>query len=269
MRLVLLVTAVLLLTCRSSLASFTEAEGPARRGEYPAAYDACKAEAEKGDAECQNLVGVLFQKGLGVPNNLKEAMRLFALAASQKLSAAQINLGLTQLNGLGIPPSEKEAARWFELASAQGDPVAEYHLAVLLLKGREIEKNPEKAVGLLRDGADRGFAPAQLMLALALDYLPKDQAELLRLNFFTGRESPMRWSRKSVRTSNCAPRIWSVLACLARRLNAERVSNSASRKSTKRNVTRPWADISSTFLFKTCAWLSGCSASRPASPSSQ
>ena len=56
-------------------------EAAERRGEHTDAYQACQSEADAGDAECQNLVGYLFQEGLGVPLNATEAIRLFRVAA--------------------------------------------------------------------------------------------------------------------------------------------------------------------------------------------
>jgi len=160
---------LLLLIPRPSLANFASAQAAARAGEFPAAYEACKEEAEKGDPECQNFLGILFQKGLGVSENMTEALRLFTLAAGKKLAAAENNIGFAHLNGFGTPRSEKEAARWFGMAAAQGDPIGEHRLALLLLNGKEIEKDSAKAVELLRHGADRGYVPAQLSLALAFE----------------------------------------------------------------------------------------------------
>src|SRR5947207_7050983 len=73
MRLVL-AAFLLILIARPSLAEFTAAEAAIRRGEHALAYEYCKAEAEKGDPDCQNLLGILFQKGLGGTEELKEAM---------------------------------------------------------------------------------------------------------------------------------------------------------------------------------------------------
>jgi S1-C subfamily serine protease len=160
---------LLLLISRPGLANITNAQAAAHAGEYPTAYEACKEEAEKGDAECQNLLGILFQRGLGVSANPTEALRWFGLAAAQKMPAAEDNIGLAHLNGLGTPKSEKEAARWFGVAAAQGDPVGEHRLALLLLFGKEIENDPSKAIDLLKHGADRGYVPAQLTLALAFE----------------------------------------------------------------------------------------------------
>ena len=160
---------LLLLMSRPGLADSTTAEAAIRRGDPAAAYEACKVEVEKGDADCQNIVGVLFQKGLGVPADMNEALRLFTAAAAKKLPAAQDSLGFAHLNGLGVPRDEAQAARWFGLAAAQGDPIGEHRLALLLLAGKGIEKDTTKAIELLRHGADRGYVPAQVGLAVAFE----------------------------------------------------------------------------------------------------
>jgi S1-C subfamily serine protease len=165
----LLAALLLLLVCRPALADFVAAEAAERRGDHPEAYEACKGEADAGNAECQNLVGLLFQKGLGVPANSSEALRFFRLAAAKGLAAAQVNLGITYQNGLGVAPDDAQAARWYQLAVAQGDPIGEFNLALLSITGRGVPKDPAKAAELLRHAADRGYTLAQVTLALALE----------------------------------------------------------------------------------------------------
>jgi len=152
-----------------ALADFEAAEAAQRRGEYSEAYEACKIEADAGDPQCQNLVGYLFQEGLGVPANATEAIRLFQLAAKRGLAMAQCYLGLAYERGLGVSPDEVQAVRWYQLAAAQGDPVGEYFFAMSLAAGRGIAQDRARAVELLRHAADRGFAAAQVALGFELE----------------------------------------------------------------------------------------------------
>jgi S1-C subfamily serine protease len=160
---------LLLLVQRPALADFATAEAAMRRGDYSDAYEACKGNADEGDVECQNLVGYLFQQGLGVPANATEANRLFRLAANGGLAIAQSHLGFAYERGLGVARDDVEAARWYQLAAAKGDPIGEYYLATLLAAGRGITQDRGKANDLLRHAADRGFAPAQIALAFGLE----------------------------------------------------------------------------------------------------
>src|SRR5690242_18935797 len=137
MRLVL-AAFLLILIARPSLAEFTAAEAALWRGEHAMAYEYCKAEAQKGDPECQHLLGILFPKGLGVTEDLKEAIRLFTAAAGKKLAEVQLNLGLLYLNGTGVASDDAEAERWLGLAAAQVQPSVEHRLLLLLLAGKGV-----------------------------------------------------------------------------------------------------------------------------------
>jgi len=145
------------------------AEAAVRRGEHSQAYEGCKREADAGDAECQVLVGYLFQEGLGVPENPTEAIRLFRLAAKRGLAVAQFRLGITYASGLGVPSNYAEAARWYQMAAAQGDLIGEYLFAMALAEGRGIDKDWARAIELLRHAADRGYPLAQVALGFQLE----------------------------------------------------------------------------------------------------
>ena len=160
---------LLLLVQHQASADFMTAEAAFRRGDHPEAYQACKSEAEAGDPDCQVLVGYLFQEGLGVPENVTEAIRLFRLAAKRGLAVAQFRLGITYARGLGVPSNYAEAARWYHLAAAQGDPIGEYLLAMAMAEGRGIDKDWVRAIELLHDAADRGYPPAQVALGFQLE----------------------------------------------------------------------------------------------------
>lgn len=98
---------------RPASADFAAAEAAVKRGEYPSAYLACRSEADAGDAECQHLVGYLYQEGLGVPLNATEAIRLFRRAAKRGLAIAQCHLGFAYERGFGVSPDHLEAVRWY------------------------------------------------------------------------------------------------------------------------------------------------------------
>jgi len=160
---------LLLIIPRPALADFEAAEAAQKRGEYSEAYRACKSEADAGDAQCQNLVGYLFQEGLGVPANETEAIRWFRLAAKRELAIAQCHLGLAYERGLGVAPDQAEAVRWYQKAAAQGDPIGEYFLGFALSEGHGITKDHARAIEVLRHAADRGYVPAQIALAFELE----------------------------------------------------------------------------------------------------
>ena len=61
--------------------------------------------------------------------DLKEAIRLWTLAADQGDASAQYILGLCYKNGEGVEKDLKEAVRWFRLAAEKGNNNAKMGLA--------------------------------------------------------------------------------------------------------------------------------------------
>lgn len=95
------------------------------KGDYATALRIFRQLAEKGDAAAQNDLGVLNEKGQGVPQNYVEAANWYRLAADQGTAVAQLNLGLLYAKGHGVPKDYVLAHMWFNLAAAQGNKAAE------------------------------------------------------------------------------------------------------------------------------------------------
>jgi len=109
--------------------------------------------ADKGIAEAQINLGMMFESGQGVPQDFNEAIRWYRLAADQKLikaqeklnlllkkaAEAQINLSLGMMfeSGQGVPQDFNEAIRWYRLAADQGLIKAQKKLNFLLNKTKE------------------------------------------------------------------------------------------------------------------------------------
>ncbi|MBI3039708.1 sel1 repeat family protein [bacterium] len=58
--------------------------------------------AQRGYADAQDLLGVMYKLGDGVSKDYKEAEKWLRLAASQGDSDAQHNLGVMYYNGEGV-----------------------------------------------------------------------------------------------------------------------------------------------------------------------
>src|SRR5512143_1584922 len=65
-----------------------------RSGNYKAAYQIIKPQAENGDADAQFILGFLYDEGKGVPQDSTEAAKWYRRAAEQGNKAARHNLGL-------------------------------------------------------------------------------------------------------------------------------------------------------------------------------
>lgn len=80
-------------------------------------YEKFRARAQAGDAESQNLIGVMLFFGEGVPRNRFIAHWWFHEAADQGNARAQRNLAIMHSLGAGVPRDDIEAERYFRLAA--------------------------------------------------------------------------------------------------------------------------------------------------------
>ena len=76
--------------------------------------------AEAGDVKSQMTLGVLYDYGLGVPQDKEEAFKWFRKAAEQGNFAAQFFMGRHYEDGDGVLQDFVQAHAWFNVASANG-----------------------------------------------------------------------------------------------------------------------------------------------------
>ena len=96
--------------------------------------------AEGGDTTAQWNLGVMYDTGVGVPQDYKEAVKWYTKAAEQGDVDAQNNLGAMFDNGEGVVQDYKEAFKWFTKAAEQGDVDAQYNLGDMYGKEKECLK---------------------------------------------------------------------------------------------------------------------------------
>jgi uncharacterized caspase-like protein len=87
------------------------------RADYRTALAVWKPMAEQGDAEAQNYVGEIYERGLGVSPDYAQAADWYRKAAEQNFAPAQINLGQLYDKGLGVPQDPALARQWYARGS--------------------------------------------------------------------------------------------------------------------------------------------------------
>ena len=87
---------------------FEDGEAARSRGDYATALSLWRPLAAQGNANAQYNLGVMYERGQGVPQDYKEAVRLYGLAATQEHDSAQFNLGVMYRDGQGVPQDYKE-----------------------------------------------------------------------------------------------------------------------------------------------------------------
>lgn len=150
-----------------------------RAGANKDLYEKINALAQKGNAEAQYHLGMMFNNGIGVEKNPKKAFEWFQRSADGgdpfgayklgcyfsgqfkgvvpvnkekalefKLIAARAGYSLAQ-HDVGIlfygQQNYDEALKWWEAAAAQGYPSALYNLSVIYKEGKAVQKDHGRA----------------------------------------------------------------------------------------------------------------------------
>lgn len=113
--------------------------------------------AINGLAVAQFNLGVLYETGMGVPEDQTRALLWYHSAAEQGFALAQYNLGRLYAFGQGIPQSDTESKRWFQRAANLGVGDALYALATFETGELERER-------MMYTAAKAGAEAAQLWL---------------------------------------------------------------------------------------------------------
>lgn len=156
--------------------------------------------SELGDPVGMTLLGRLYHRGRGVPQNTTTARQLykqaaprFALAyaflgesylessnsadhsrailyflngASAGETESMIQLAVMYTRGDGVTRDYASAAKWLDQAQQRGDPVASFQRGALYHNGLGVPKSHAEAVTLYRRAALAGYAPAQAALGM-------------------------------------------------------------------------------------------------------
>ena len=83
-------------------------------------FDETMAAAKQGNAVAQYNLGVMYDNGMGVPENDAEAVKWYRKAADQGDAKAQHNLAFMYANGMGVPENFIRAYVWWSMAKTQG-----------------------------------------------------------------------------------------------------------------------------------------------------
>ena len=117
--------------------------------DLPLAYKGFLAAAKEGHANSQFNLAIMYEQGIGVAKDEKEAVVWYGKAAAQGNSAAQFNLGVLYENGRGTKVDFAKANEWYRKASVQGDPLAIGNLGMLYVRGDGVKENKTAGVALL------------------------------------------------------------------------------------------------------------------------
>ena len=158
------------LACGSCFAGLDEGLAALARRDYAAAAKELRPLAERGNAEAQYRVGLMYEFGAGYPKDVAQAVVWLTRAANQGHVAAQQELGVVYTTGDGVAKDDARAVAWFRKAANAGNPAAQYNLGLMLAKGAGAQLDYDEALAWFRKAAAQGFAAAQFKVGVAYEH---------------------------------------------------------------------------------------------------
>jgi TPR repeat protein len=98
---------------------------------------------------------------------MAKAIALYRQAAERGSTPAQTYLGVIYDKGRGVPRDDAEAIKWYRLAANNGDAQSQFNLGVFLIQGRGTTKDENAGWDLVRKAAEKGYQPARSALLRA------------------------------------------------------------------------------------------------------
>lgn len=142
-----------------AIANFEAGIAAYNANDLPLAYKEFLAASEKGHADSQFNLGLMYEQGIGVGKDEKEAVVWYGKSAALGNAAAQFNLGVLHENGRGTKVDFAKANQWYRKASVQGDALAIGNLGMLYVRGDGVKVNTVAGVALLLMSATADQSP--------------------------------------------------------------------------------------------------------------
>ncbi|MFA4902179.1 MAG: tetratricopeptide repeat protein [Desulfobaccales bacterium] len=101
--------------------------------------------AAGGDVLAWYSLGLMYERGYGVAQDICQAVLCFRKAAEQGQVEAQYRLGSMYYHGQGVSRDVKQAAEWYKQAAQQGSTPAQAALGNMYLSGEGVDQDSSKA----------------------------------------------------------------------------------------------------------------------------
>ncbi len=144
----------------SNFQDINNAQIQEKRDTFSSAKERYKKMANDGVSYAQNVLGLMYEEGIEVQQDLNEAFRWYGIAANQGLAKAQFNLALCYRYAKGCKKDYIKAIQFFTFASKQKHNRSFYYLAKMYEEGLGVRKNLQKAKLHYKKSAYYGYKPA-------------------------------------------------------------------------------------------------------------
>ena len=144
------ILAVFLGLASPALADLEEARDLMEAGQFEGAREALWPAARSGNAEAEELIGVMYALGLGVEKDDQRAFEWYLRSSLKGHPGAQSGIGWYYEVGRGMPaPDLVRAYMWYTLSAIGGDPDAAISLEEVVKK--MTQEQIDKALVLVAD----------------------------------------------------------------------------------------------------------------------
>jgi TPR repeat protein len=128
-------------------------------------FDSQMILAKQGNAEAQFKVGEMYEKGIGVDRDGREAKYWITRAANQNHQTARFKLLYWDIERKGLNSKNKVKVEELNTKANQGNAHAQYYLGKMYANGVGVKRNPDVAIDWLNKAALVGVLEAELELA--------------------------------------------------------------------------------------------------------
>ena len=97
-------------------------------GDFETALPLFQKAAKSGNAEAQLALGLMYETGMGIKADPKEAFSWYEKSAKQGYEMGQLALGDCYRRGVGVEVNKEEAKKWLQKAADQGNAQAKQTL---------------------------------------------------------------------------------------------------------------------------------------------
>lgn len=115
------------------------------KGDHHKGIDIIRKGAEQGYTSDQYLLGLIYSRGIEMPQDYQLAATWFGKAAAQGHDLSQINLGWMYSEGKGVAQDHQKAVYWFRKAAEQGNDVAQFVLGQKYERGEGVKQDSKLA----------------------------------------------------------------------------------------------------------------------------
>jgi TPR repeat protein len=161
---------VCLLACDLCVAGLDEGLAALAKRDYATAARELRPLAERGDAEAQYRIGLMYEFGRGYSVDKAQGIGWLRKAAAQGHASAQQELGVIYATGDGVAKDDAQAVAWFQKAAELGNSAAQYNLGLMVAKGAGVRQDTAQALAWFRKSAAQGFAEAQFKVGVAYEH---------------------------------------------------------------------------------------------------